>query len=634
MNYNLSLANIVPAASAFSVQVNSTARSVTAVSVSGTRVSLTLASPVAYGNIVTVAYTKPAANPLQTPAGGQAVSFTAQSVTNRINAPAPPAAPAYVSSSIENAAPAVVVLNYNLTLANIVPLISAFSVQVNSVSRSITAVSVSGIRVSLTLSSPVAYGNTVTVSYTKPSSSPLQTPAGGLAVSISAQSVANKISAPVTLPAAPAFVSSSVENAAPAVIVLNYNLTLANIIPAASSFAVQVNSTTRSVTSVAVSGTKVTLTLASPVAYGNSITVAYTKPAANPLQSTAGQQAASMSAQMVSNKVSASATPPAAANAAPVPVVNSLPVTYSGFQGILNASGSYDPNNDKLTYTWVVPKNVPVSASTGPIIKFLGPVVDASQKIEFTLNVSDGKTTESRIIPVEILPYQPELIAAEVVKIEASGFQTPNFAYNIVDGNIGTMWAANGNDQWIVLELKEAFSIQHVKVAFNPGQNRETIFDVYGSEDKETWEPILSKSKSCAFSGNLQVFDFPPSKTGKEFKFVKLVGQGNAVDAWNYISEFKIFGYGHRNPTSYEEQPVKIYPNPATDFINVLIEDAAMMPDNIRIVSLSGKIMFEDVINPDVKEFRIPIDFIRGTYIVQMGDGNLTLFTQKLIVGR
>jgi len=43
---------------------------------------LTLASPVVYGNIVTVSYTKPTANPLQTSTGGQAASITAQSVIN------------------------------------------------------------------------------------------------------------------------------------------------------------------------------------------------------------------------------------------------------------------------------------------------------------------------------------------------------------------------------------------------------------------------------------------------------------------------------------------------------------------------------------------------------------------------
>ena len=82
MTYNSTLANIVPATSAFTVMVNSVARTVSSVSISGTKVLLTLASPVVYGNIVTVAYTKPATNPLQTSSGGQAASITAQSVTN------------------------------------------------------------------------------------------------------------------------------------------------------------------------------------------------------------------------------------------------------------------------------------------------------------------------------------------------------------------------------------------------------------------------------------------------------------------------------------------------------------------------------------------------------------------------
>jgi hypothetical protein len=50
-------------------------------------VTLTLASPVVYGDAVTIAYTKPATNPLQTVAGGQAESFPAKTVTNNLAAP-------------------------------------------------------------------------------------------------------------------------------------------------------------------------------------------------------------------------------------------------------------------------------------------------------------------------------------------------------------------------------------------------------------------------------------------------------------------------------------------------------------------------------------------------------------------
>jgi len=84
MTYSLSLAAIVPASSAFIVMVNSQTRTVNAVTVAGNKVTLTLASPVAYGDVVTVAYNKPATNPLQTPQGGQAQTMTARNVINNV----------------------------------------------------------------------------------------------------------------------------------------------------------------------------------------------------------------------------------------------------------------------------------------------------------------------------------------------------------------------------------------------------------------------------------------------------------------------------------------------------------------------------------------------------------------------
>ncbi len=84
---------------------------------------------------------------------------------------------------------------------------------------------------------------------------------------------------------------------------------------------------------------------------------------------------------------------------------------------------SYDTNKDNLTYSWEVPNNIPVSSTTGSTIKYLGPNVSSSQTFQFTLKISDGKTTQSKIIPIEILPYKPELEVAEISNIEASSFQ-------------------------------------------------------------------------------------------------------------------------------------------------------------------------------------------------------------------
>jgi len=626
ISFNASLTNLVPAASSFEVKVDSVIRSVNSVVVSGTNVMLTLLSPIVYGNFVTVAYHKPSVNPLQTNEGVQVASFSAQTVTNKVSASSPsPAAPVYVSSSVENVTPSKLDLIFNLSLANIIPANSAFTVSVNSNTRSVSSVAVSGTNVTLTLASSVVFGDVITVAYNKPSSNPLQTSEGGQATSFTAKTVTNKLSAPPPAPAIPIYVSSSVENSAPTKIDINFNLTLAAIVPPASAFTVMVNSSSRAVSSVAVLGTKVTLSLSSAIAFGNVITVAYTKPASNPLQTSAGGHVASFTAQPVSNKV-------ATINNNPVLVVNSPKNSYSGFVYELNATGSYDSDKDNLTFSWIIPSTVPVSSTTGPIVKFLGPTVSTPSTIEFILKISDGKTMVSKNIPVEILPYKPELEAAEIIDVEASSYYSQNYPYNIIDGNIGTMWSANGLDQWLVIELKESFNVQHVKLAFQSGQKNVSYFDILGSADKAIWEQILVKSASCGFSGDLQVFDFPPAKAEKEYKFIKMIGLGNSVDAWNYISELKIYGYRQNNPSSFENLPVKLYPNPAHELFNIRIDEPNLSFDFIKIFNLNGKIVYQDILDKSMREFVVPLSIKDGLYLIQMGSDNLTLFAAKLVV--
>jgi uncharacterized repeat protein (TIGR02059 family) len=95
----------------------------------------------------------------------------------------------------------------------------------------------------------------------------------------------------------PVFVSSVIENATPNILEMTYSTTLANIVPVASSFLVIVNSVARTVSAVAISGTKVKLTLANDIKYDEIVTVSYTKPVTNPLQTATGGIAASITAQ-------------------------------------------------------------------------------------------------------------------------------------------------------------------------------------------------------------------------------------------------------------------------------------------------------------------------------------------------
>ena len=427
-------------------------------------------------------------------------------------------------------------------------------------------------------------------------------------------------------PVSPLFVSSVIENSNPSRLEMTYNLSLAAIVPSASAFSVMVNSSSRSVTGVSVSGARVILTLSSPVSSGNTVTVAYTKPSVNPLQTSSGGQAATIGPQSVKNNI-------LPVNRAPVVLISSPDECYSGFVGEISAAKSYDADKDKLNFLWSAPSSVQISSTSGEIIRFLGPVVSEPTRIEFTLRVSDGvTTTPAEIISVEILPFRPELEVAEVSGIFASSYSSHNYPFNVNDGRSETMWSSNGVNEWILIKLRQPFEVDHIKLAFNHSKRDVSFFDIYGSSDSITWELILNQSASCGFSGYLQTFNFPPSKQVKEFSYLKFVGYGSSEDSWNYVSEFKIFGYRNKRLHVFENQPVRIYPNPAWEKVNIRIVDESILPDCIVISDLSGSVYLIEDVDPMVREFDLPLSLKGGLYILKLGSGGLTLFAQKLII--
>lgn len=115
--------------------------------------------------------------------------------------------------------------------------------------------------------------------------------------------VANKTSQDFVLKALPVYVSSVIESAAPAVLEITFSLPLANTVPDPGAFTVTVATVARTVSSVAITDKKVKLTLASAVAKGEAVKVAYTKPATNPLQTPDGLQVESFPAKDVTNNV-------------------------------------------------------------------------------------------------------------------------------------------------------------------------------------------------------------------------------------------------------------------------------------------------------------------------------------------
>ena len=614
LTYSTTLANIVPAASAFTVKVNSAARTVSAVSVSGTNVLLTLSSPVVNGNIVTVAYTKPASNPLQSSSGGQAATISAQTVTNNVSPVT--VTPTYLSSSINNASPSVLTMIYSTALANIVPAASAFTVLINSAARTVSAVSVSGTNVLLTLSSPVVNGNILTVAYTKPASNPLQSSSGGQAATISAQTVTNNVGA-VTV--TPTYVSSSINNASPSVLTMIYSTALANIVPAALAFTVLINSAARTVSAVSVSGTNVLLTLSSPVVNGNVVTVAYTKPATNPLQSSSGGQAATISAQTVTNNVNPVTITPTYIssvinNAAPsvltltysttlaniVPVASAFTVKVNSAARTVN-SVSVSGTNVLLTLSSpVVNGNVVTVAYTKPATNPLQSASGGQAATISAQSVINNVNPVNQVNPVKSIdPIIPNFIGSA---IENASPSLLGMTYDINLANI--------------VPIASAFT-----VSVNSAIRTVNIVAISGTK------VLLSLSSPVFFSDIVTVTYTTPASYPLQSTSGGLASNLTPQTVLN-----KCLNLLTPHSDDNEGSKITIYPNPAHDYFNISIDDQTFTPKTLKLIDLSGKIVFTDKLEQDFKKVQIPENINSGLYIITLELGNLILYSQKLII--
>ena len=196
-----------------------------------------------------------------------------------------------------------VILTYNKTLSATTAAASAFAVVVDGSSSTVSSVATSGATVELTMQTGIQIGETVTVAYTDPSGSDdanaIQDATGLDAISLSATSVTNNVAAPVFQSAATSGDGTKV--------ILTYNQALSSTPAATSAFAVVVNSSAATVSSAAVSGSTVELTLGTAVTVGQTATVAYTDPSgaddANAVQGTTGIDCASFTATSVTNAV-------------------------------------------------------------------------------------------------------------------------------------------------------------------------------------------------------------------------------------------------------------------------------------------------------------------------------------------
>ncbi len=495
ITYNTTLANTLPSASRFTVIVNSVARTVNSVSISGTKVSLTLSSPVVNGNTVTVAYTIPTTSMLQSSAGSQAPTMSAKTVTNNVGTTSTTAL-VYLSSVIENATPAKIDITYSLTLSTSFNDPGRFSVKVNAVSRTVTSLSLSGAKAVLSLSSPIKAGDIVIVSYVKPSTNLLQSTTGLIAPTLSAKPVTNKVGVIASL-SGPTYLSAVVQN--PNLVQLTYDLALSPVVPPSSSFNITVDSVHVDVNAVEISGSQVLLTLGTTVESGDSIILAYTVPSENPIQCIGAGTAGNLENILVANEL-ATETPE---------VVEEVKIAIPEY--VSAVIENFAPDMVEVTYTIDLASTIPqASAFVAKVNGVIKPVKE--------IFINGNKIT---------LTLQTEVKHGDVV------------------------------------------TIAYITPAYNPLQ---------------------------ATSG-AQVLTFPDKTV-----INNIIGK----------------------------EEITIYPNPATDFINISNLEPTMEKRFIRVFDFGGKLCLEKELSEETN--RVPVNLKSGIYIVQIVFGPMIKYAQKLVI--
>ncbi len=224
------------------------------------------------------------------------------------------------------------------------------------------------------------------------------------------------------------------------------------------------------------------------------------------------------------------------------PTVNAGPNAAVTLPALLNLNGTVSddglPTGSTLTTTW--------TKITGPGSVTFGNVgaVDTTAifgvpgSYVLRLTASDGSLSAADEVSVVVnAAPAPGPGKLPVASISASSFQSGNPPANAVDGSLGTRWSAEGDGQWIALNLGQRYEVQSVAVAVYVGNTRQAKFEIQVSNDSSSWTTVFN-GRSSGHTTALETYAFP----AVEAQFVRLLGHGNTQNAWNSFSEIAVHG--------------------------------------------------------------------------------------------
>ena len=122
------------------------------------------------------------------------------------------------------------------------------------------------------------------------------------------------------------------------------------------------------------------------------------------------------------------------------------------------------------------------------------------------------------------------------VELASASTHDGNLPRNVLDSNLDTRWSANGDGQWLRLDLGSAQRVNFVKLAFFNGDQRRARFDLQVSTDGSTWRNVLTGAQSSGTTTGRETFGF----SGVDARYVRYLGHGNNANTWNSLTEAEV----------------------------------------------------------------------------------------------
>lgn len=164
-----------------------------------------------------------------------------------------------------------------------------------------------------------------------------------------------------------------------------------------------------------------------------------------------------------------------------------------------------------------------------------------------------------------------------------------NVPGNVLDNDLNTRWSASGDGQWIQFCLESARTVTGVQIAFYNGTSRTSTFDILTSTDGINWSTAAAGRVSSGTSASLETFNI----TAVTAKYVRIVGHGNSVNAWNSYTEVVILPNTVAARVA-EDAPASTamltsYPNPFTSTANITYQLEKEGHVQLTVLDLAGR---------------------------------------------